>query len=99
MTYTLQQIQYYIEKTIESFDRDIYWAKEKAQFSDNTPRRRFQYAMDSIERDHDNARGALSFVTFYLNEIEPEDYEKLNDLLFDGYFKAKAKAEKEILSL
>ena len=91
MTRTLQQITDYIENHINSMNKTIEYAK---RFDDR--KERTDYAFHSIDKEDEQAFGALTFLNVYLQEIDDDDYKKLSKKLADGYHKATHRVYDEL---
>ena len=89
MTYTLEKLTSYVDNSIDSMDRKIEYAKTIEGW---TNERRSEWAVGCVESEHDKAFGALVFAQVYLKEITEAQYKKLNDRLFDEFWKAREKA-------
>ena len=74
--------KFYVETTIENMERTIEYANT---LKDKTKYEKQDYALWSIDRQYNESYGALVFTKCFLHVISQDDYDVLNDQLYNAY--------------
>lgn len=89
MTRTLKETTAYVNYCIEDMNGSIEWAKKITEHDKQWSR---EWALERINDEYKQAFGALQLAYIYLEEIEEEDRDALEDMLL----KAKNEAEERV---
>lgn len=93
MTRALRDTTAYVNCCISDMNRHVDHLKEKAELDAKTKR---EWALRRIEEEWSQAFGALQLACIYLEEIEEEDRDALEDMLLKAKNEAEERVWKEI---
>ena len=93
MTRALKETTAYVNCCITDMNRHVDHLKEKAELDAKTKR---EWALERINEEYNQAFVALQLAYIYLEEIEEEDRDALEDMLLKAKNEAEERVWKEI---
>ena len=93
MTHALRETENYINACIRNMNQNIDYMKGK---NDRDADYKRDWALKFIKDEFERGIGGLHLACIYLEEIDQEDMEKLNDKLLEEWYKAQDRVWEEI---